>query len=64
LATVLYYTGIAAALVRCCRRITRHDDATFRHGFRWGNDRLWEDEVTRNLFLEGLRAFDTEGPPS
>jgi RNA polymerase sigma-70 factor (ECF subfamily) len=56
-ATVLYFVSIAVALVRCDRRITRHDDATLRQGFRWGVELPWLDEPTRGLLREGLQRL-------
>jgi hypothetical protein len=56
-ATVLYYASIAAALARCGRRITRHDDATLRKGFLWGCEQPWVDEATRDLLHEGLHRL-------
>jgi hypothetical protein len=64
-ATVLYYAAIAVALARCGARITRHDDATLQQGFQWGCQQSWVDEVTRELFREGLRCLDSrEGLPN
>jgi DNA-directed RNA polymerase specialized sigma24 family protein len=54
-ATVLYYASIAAALTRCGRRITQHDDATLRKGFQWGCEQPWVDEATRALLRDGLQ---------
>jgi DNA-directed RNA polymerase specialized sigma24 family protein len=63
-ATLVYYACIAAALARCGRRITRHDDAILEQGFRWGLGQPWADEATRRLLDEGLRALGgREGPP-
>jgi DNA-directed RNA polymerase specialized sigma24 family protein len=62
--TVMYYACIAAALVRCGKRITTCDDATLRRGFEWGSSRPWVDEATRGLLREGLHALDgTEREP-
>jgi RNA polymerase sigma-70 factor (ECF subfamily) len=57
-ATVLYYASIAAALVRCGRRITRQEDATLRQGFEWGCERPWVDERTRELLGTALRQLN------
>jgi RNA polymerase sigma-70 factor (ECF subfamily) len=63
-ATVLYYASIAAALARCGRRITRHDDATLRQGLHWGCMQPWVDEATRCLLRDGLeRLGGSEEPP-
>jgi hypothetical protein len=49
-ATVLYYCAIAAALVRCGRRITELDDAALAFGINWVLDQTWIDTPTRRLF--------------
>ncbi len=53
--TVLYYACIAAALVRCGRRITSYDDDPLRKGFRWAHDQDWVSDVLREALAEGLR---------
>ncbi len=64
-ATLLYYATLAAALARCGRRITRHDDDTLRRGFRWAGEQPWVDGPTRQLFREALlKLDDTQGPPA
>ncbi len=60
-ATVLYYATIAVALARCGRRMSRHDDATLRQGFRWGCAQSWVDEATRELLRAGLRHLGDDG---
>jgi RNA polymerase sigma-70 factor (ECF subfamily) len=60
--TLLYYASIAAALARCGRRITRHDDNTLRQGFEWGCAQPWVDEPTRDLLHAALRALDAQPP--
>jgi len=49
-ATVLYYCAIAAALVRCGRRITELDDAALAFGIKWVLEQNWIDTPTRRLF--------------
>jgi len=63
IATVLYLMSIAAALVRCRRRITRQDDASLSYGLEWALDQPWVDARTRALLEEGRRAM-AEEPPS
>lgn len=58
IATVLYFATIAAALVRCRRRITGLSDADLADGFRWALARPWLDTPTRSLSEEAL-AFLT-----
>ena len=49
-ATVLYYCAIAAALVRCGRRITELDDASLAFGINWVLEQNWIETPTRRLF--------------
>jgi len=49
-ATVLYYCAIAAALVRCGRRITELDDKALAFGINWVLEQNWIDIPTRRLF--------------
>ena len=63
IATMLYYAGIAAALVRCRERISELDDATQRGGFQWALDQPWADPETRSLFEEGLKELDQGRQP-
>ena len=55
IATVLYFLSIAAALVRCRRRITELSDAQLREGFAWALRQSWIDETAREL-LESASA--------
>lgn len=57
IATVLYFASIAAALVRCRKRITELDDAALREGFTWGRQQTWVDDATRTLFGEALELL-------
>jgi hypothetical protein len=52
IATVLYYCAIAAALVRCGRRITELDDAALAFGINWVLEQNWIDTPTRRLFTD------------
>ena len=54
IATVLYFASIAAAMVRCRRRITGLSDADLADGLRWTLARPWLDAPTRSLIEEGL----------
>ncbi len=56
-ATVLYFGSIAAALVRCGKRITRLDDESLRKGMQWVLDQQWVDKDTRSLFEDGLKQL-------
>ncbi|MFH0982416.1 MAG: hypothetical protein V2A79_12875 [Planctomycetota bacterium] len=57
ISTILYYASIAAALVRCRKRIAELDDAALREGFAWGCQQPWIDDATRALFEEGLKLL-------
>jgi len=56
-ATALYFAAIAAALVRCGRRITSSSDALVREGMRWAAAHPWLDEPTRRLLEAGLQRL-------
>jgi hypothetical protein len=62
-AVVVYYACIAAALARCGRRISRAADDALRQGFRWGCERSWVDERTRELLRAALRALGGADTP-
>jgi len=55
IATVLYYLTIAAARVRCGRRISSLSDELLGEGLKWCLARKWLDDRTRDL-LEEARA--------
>ncbi len=54
IASVLYFASIAAAMVRCRRRITGLSDADLADGLRWTLARPWLDAPTRTLLEEAL----------
>jgi hypothetical protein len=60
-ATALYYCAIAAALVRCRRRITELDDAALAFGINWVLSQNWIDADTRCLFVDAS-AFLMSNP--
>jgi hypothetical protein len=60
IASVLYFTSIAAALVRCRRRITGLSNEALAEGFRWVLSRSWLDTPTRTLTEEGLQFLNTQ----
>ena len=60
IATVLYFASIAAAMVRCRRRITGLSDAGLADGLRWILARPWLDAPTRTLLEEGLAALGVQ----
>jgi len=58
IASVLYFTSIAAALVRCRRRITGLTNEALAEGFRWVLSRPWLDAPTRDLTEECLQFLN------
>jgi hypothetical protein len=61
-AAALYYTSIAAALVRLGARITRLPDAELRRGLLWTSDQVWLDAETKQLLLQAAAKFAPGGP--
>jgi hypothetical protein len=54
IAAVLYYSSIAAALVRLNTRITQLPDADLERGLAWAGGQPWLDEPTRGLLAGAL----------
>jgi len=61
IAAVLYYTSIAAALVRLGLRITHLSDADLRQGLVWANGQPWLDRGTRRLLRQALKKIPHGG---
>jgi hypothetical protein len=61
IATAIYYTSIAAALVRLDKRISQLPDADLRRGLSWVREQGWIDERTRGLLGEALGKLPPEG---
>ena len=59
IASVLYFASIAAALVRCRRRITGLGNDALADGLNWVLARHWLDAPTRALVEESLRLLKT-----
>ena len=59
--SVLYYTSIAAALVRLDVRITQLKDVDLRRGLLWAKEREWVDEETKALLIKALEKVPEEG---
>jgi hypothetical protein len=57
IAAALYYTSIAAALVRLDARISQLPDADLRRGLLWTREQGWVDEKTRGLLGEALEKL-------
>jgi hypothetical protein len=58
---VLYYTSIAAALVRLDMRISQLKDADLRRGLLWAKALAWVDEETKALLSKALEKVPEEG---
>lgn len=54
IATALYYTSIATALVRLDTRISQLPDTDLRSGLRWAMDQAWLDAPARDLLGKAL----------
>jgi len=55
IAAALYYTSIAAALVRLDARISQLPDADLQRGLRWAMEQGWLDEKTKELLAQALK---------
>jgi hypothetical protein len=56
-ATVMYYTAIAAAFVRCGARVTRLPDDSLGQGFRWVTEQQWVQPICAELCRQGLEKL-------
>jgi hypothetical protein len=63
IAGVLYYSSIAAALVRLDTRITQLNDADLRRGLRWTREQPWIDQQTKELVAQALDKLAPESCP-
>jgi len=59
IASVLYFASIAAALVRCRRRITGLGNDALADGLNWVLTRSWLDAPLRTLIEESLQLLKT-----
>jgi hypothetical protein len=59
IASVLYYTTIAAALVHLNERISKLSGADLQNGLRWAQEQTWLDEKTRGLLAEASNKLST-----
>jgi len=57
IASALYYTSIAAALVHLEVRISQLPDADLRQGLRWTAEQAWLDEKTKDLLAQALKKL-------
>jgi hypothetical protein len=60
-AAALYYTSIAAALVRLDARISRLPEAELRRGLLWTREQAWLDEDTKQLLLQAAGKIAPSG---
>jgi len=60
-AAALYYTSIAAALVRLGARITRLPEEELRRGLLWTREQAWLDEETKQLLLQAAEKLAPPG---
>ncbi|HOW72222.1 MAG TPA: hypothetical protein PKY77_16605 [Phycisphaerae bacterium] len=58
---MLYYTSIAAALVRCGERISSLNNADLAEGLDWAADQRWIDEDTRQLLRKARGMLGRNG---
>ena len=63
IATTLYYTSIATALVRLDARITQLPDADLQRGLRWAMEQGWLDAAIRELLARALEKISGKEIP-
>jgi len=61
IATALYYSSIAAALVRLDARISQLPDADLQRGLRKAQEQKWLDAQTKALLAGALKKLSGEG---
>jgi hypothetical protein len=61
IATALYYTSIAAALLRLDARISQLPDADLQRGLRKTQEQKWLDAQTKALLAGALKKLSGEG---
>jgi hypothetical protein len=54
IASALYYTSIAAALVHLNKRISKLSDTDLHRGLNWAREQTWLDDATRQLLGAAL----------
>jgi len=59
-ALVLYFTCIAAAMVKCGQRITHLQSRSLRDGLAWAADRTWASDGTRGLLRAALESIQED----
>ncbi|MBI1247949.1 hypothetical protein GC197_08935 [bacterium] len=58
-ASALYYSAIAAALLRCNKRISGLNGQSLRSGFRWVSEQPWIDPDVRTMVVSAINCTDT-----
>lgn len=61
IASALYYSSIAAALVRVNERISQLPDADLIRGLRWTANQPWLDERTKKLVTQASEQLSNSG---
>jgi hypothetical protein len=61
-AAVLYYTSIAAAMVRLDRRISQLGDSELERALKWAKEQRWVDRPIRELLGQALQKLSPAGP--
>jgi len=57
IASALYYTSIASALVHLDSRISQLLDSDLRRGLHWTEEQAWLDEKTKGLLAQALKKL-------
>jgi hypothetical protein len=57
IASALYYTSIASALVHLDARISQLPDSDLRRGLHWAEEQAWLDEKTKGLLAQALKKL-------
>jgi hypothetical protein len=57
IASALYYTSIASALVHLDSRISQLPDSDLRRGLHWTEEQAWLDEKTKGLLAQALKKL-------
>lgn len=60
IASALYYTSIAAALVHLDARISKLSDTDLQNGLRWAQQQSWLDDATKQLLAEAANKLSGE----
>jgi hypothetical protein len=60
-AAVLYYTSIAAALVRLDRRISQLGDTELGRALNWAKEQRWVDAQIQQLLAQALQKLSPAG---